>query len=531
MKNLFNQNKMRRISPKILFIFAFFYYTLSEANAKSSYYLQSQSDQNNIQRIIASRDKSLVVNKEKSKSKIIDKIKVFKNKNQKNIKLFDLEDLIKSNSEELKIMSSRIEEARFLLKSEVSSWYPNLNLSSTGFPQYISGNTDNELSTNTSTSQSQMNITATLKWDLINPSRLPKIEAARDNFENAKLAYSIKFLDLLLEARSQFFKLQKSIQDIRIAKDSLNTSKISLKEAIIKLKSGLGSKFELLEAKTQLSKDKQILIEKLGLKKITERKFVKLLNLNPKVKPIIDTFPKVIGLWNTSLEDSIASGYKYRDELNQLLLKISINNNQANEVLAKNRPTISLYNTINGFLANGEASVSSPRSANKIRSYSNSVGLQFQWPLFDGGYSKSRYLAKKEKSKEIEAEFLLKKAQIRNEIEEAFIQMNVAKDNITNSNEAIKSAKESLRLSLLRLEAGLTTQREVFNNKKDLTQAEFNHVKAITEYNENFISLQRKTGINEFKKCSIKESINDRLKNNDTGVSLRFSEDPCIELY
>ena len=44
---------------------------------------------------------------------------------------------------------------------------------------------------------------------------------------------------------------------------------------------GLGSKFDLLEAQTQLSKDKQLLVQKSGLKKINERKLAQVLNLKP----------------------------------------------------------------------------------------------------------------------------------------------------------------------------------------------------------------------------------------------------------
>ena len=122
--------------------------------------------------------------------------------------------------------------------------------------------------------------------------------------------------------------------------------------------------------------------------------------------------------------------------------------------------------------------------------------------------------------KEIEAKFSLKKAEIRNEIEEIFIEMNVAKQNIKNSYEAIQSAQESLRLAILRLKAGITTQREVFNNQKDLTQAEVKHIEAITKYNQNMINLQRKTGINAFKECNIVKGSS----------SSSFNKDSCLDL-
>ena len=494
-----------------------------------------EGNRNNSEKISQSNllkfKEQLIVHEEQINPNIIEKLKNLKRrKNNQKIGLYDLEDIIKNNSDDLKVMSSRIEEARFLLKSEISAWYPDLNLSSTGFPQYLNGNTSNQLSTNTSSSQTKASLKATLKWDVINPSRVSQIAAARDEFENSRIAYSIKYLDLLLEARSQFFKLQQSLQDIRIAKDSLKTSTISLKEASIKLKSGLGSKFDLLEARTQLSKDKQLLIEKLGTRKINEKKFSKILNLESHIIPVVDSMPKIIGLWEASLEESINSGYEYREEIDQLLIQISIKNNQAKQALGSSKPTVSIYNTIDSSIAEGEIAVASPRGNNSINNFTTTVGLQFQWQLFDGGSSKAKYNAKKEKVKEIEAQLALKKAEIKNEIEEIFIKMNVTKQNIQNSYDAIQSAKESLRLSLLRLQAGIATQREVFNNQKDLTQAEVNHIKAITEYNESIISLQRRTGINEFKKCSIKDQLDDSLIENQQLSSITLTKDPCMEL-
>ena len=73
--------------------------------------------------------------------------------NERVINITDIKDIISSNNKELKIIESEIEETKLLLKSELSKWYPSLNLSSSGLPQYIKGNTYNELSSDTSNDQ------------------------------------------------------------------------------------------------------------------------------------------------------------------------------------------------------------------------------------------------------------------------------------------------------------------------------------------------------------------------------------------
>ena len=98
-------------------------------------------------------DQNLVSMSQESDEINLNTIDGIKIQSKKLIKLVDLEKIIKANSQELEIMKNRIEENRYILKSQMSAWYPNLNLSSTGFPQYIEGNTYNDLSSNTSSNQ------------------------------------------------------------------------------------------------------------------------------------------------------------------------------------------------------------------------------------------------------------------------------------------------------------------------------------------------------------------------------------------
>ena len=64
-------------------------------------------------------------------------------------------------------------------------------------------------------------------------------------------------------------------------------------------------------------------------------------------------------------------------------------------------------------------------------------------------------------------------------------------------------------LALRRLEAGLTTQREVVNNQGDLTEAESNFVNAITDYNKIILKLTRLTGFDPIGICSVSKESKD----------------------
>ena len=63
------------------------------------------------------------------------------------------------------------------------------------------------------------------------------------------------------------------------------------------------------------------------------------------------------------------------------------------------------------------------------------------------------------------------------------------------------TARESLRLSLLRVQAGVSTQREVINNQQDLTRAELQYTEAIRDYNTFLAQLRRRTGLDALVPC------------------------------
>ncbi len=421
------------------------------------------------------------------------------------INLDQLENIIIKNNLKIKLYLEKIDQAKSLLKSSLSAWYPTLNLTANGIPEYFESYNYNESSSaDTSSNQWRTSISAQVKWDLINPARVAEIDSARDSFEKANYSYSIVLRDLKLEAQKEYFNLQKANEEIKVAYKSVESSTLGLKDAEIRFKSGIGTKLEVLEAKTQLSRDQQLLNVKLGDQKISQRALAEILNLPENVNPLIGSPTKVIGIWNLSLEDTIIASYNDREELDSILLDISINNNNAKSALAAGRPKVSIVNTTSSSFAQGELNQISPNINNKSSNFSNTIGLNATWFIFDGGNSKSLFKYNKSKAEEAKLNFALKRAQIRKEVEQIFFKLESAKLNISSSYTEVLSARESLRLTKLRYQSGITTQREVVNNQRDLTDAEVRYIIAVTSYNTLLAELIRQTGLENIQPCDIK---------------------------
>ncbi len=450
-------------------------------------------------------------------------------KSFKNVSLDQIENILINNNRRIKIYLERINQAKSILKSSLSAWYPTLNLTANGMPQYFESNIYNESSIikDTSSKQWSSSISAQIQWDLINPARVPEISSARDSFEKAKNSYSIILRDLKQEAKKRFFNLQKANEEIKVANKSIESSTLGLRDAEIRFDSGIGTKLEVLEAKTQLARDQQLLNIKLGDQKIGQRSLAEILNFPEDVTPLIDSKTKIIGVWDLSLEDSIIAAYNSREELNSILLDISINNSNANAALAAGQPKLSIVNTTTSTFAQGELNKNSPNTDNKSSSFSNTIGLNATWFIFDGGNSKSLYNYNKSKAQEAKLDFAVRRSQIRREVEEIFFKLESAKLNISAAYTEVLSARESLRLAKLRYKSGITTQREVVNNQRDLTDSEVRYIISVTSYNTLLADLSRQTGIDNIQPCDIK--VNQKNQKNAASRS-NLSESNLIPL-
>ena len=132
---------------------------------------------------------------------------------------------------------------------------------------------------------------------------------------------------------------------------------------------------------------------------------------------------------------------------------------------------------------------------------SNTIGLQATWSIFDGGRAKALYRYNKQRAEESKANFASKRNNIRKEVEESFFNLQTANQDISTMTRQVLSSRESLRLARLRFQAGVTTQREVVNNQRDLTQAEVKYADAITSYNTSLAQLRRRTGLDAIQLC------------------------------
>ena len=453
--------------------------------------------------------------------------------------LDQVETIAEVNNPNLKALAIQVDEAQSLLRAEISRWYPTIQLGASQLPafsvrQSYSPSPNRNIANGDITGYSTNSITAmdaVLKasWALIDPQRTPRIAAARDRYEKAKNAYLIGLRDLRLQAAAAYFDLQSADEQVRIGQESVRASLVSLRDARSRFQAGVATKLEVLQAETQLARDQQLLTNALtgngpggpGLGQAdARRQLASLLSLPQDVTPVAKDPSRVVGAWIPSLDESIIAAFAYREELDDILLDISIANSEANSELAASQPLLSIVNTLSASHSYGarytdfvNGSNDAPAAQNVLGqtnwSVDNAIGLNLSWTLFDGGRARALYRLNKQKANEGRYRFAQRRDQIRVEVERSFFELQRNNLNISTNAQEVLSTRESLRLARLRFQAGVTTQREVVDTQRDLTQAEVRYALAISTYNKSLADLRRRTGLDQIALCP-RPSLPDR---------------------
>jgi len=410
-----------------------------------------------------------------------------------NITFLDYQEIEKIilNNQELRSLKNLVTSANFNLSSQIAKRYPSLDFQANGLPKYVAGKKYNSNSPTLKTSQFTANPSLNIKWDVIAPLRGSEIKIAKTNYKIAENNYEIKKKDLIQEARIRYHKYQKSFQDIENKKFTLNLSITSLDNANAKLDAGIGTKFEVLEAEAQLSRDKQSLNEKKIAHEINKISLKEILNINGDFE--INKEQNLIGFWNHRLNKNINEGLDKNLSLKNLTLQKSIKKSQANSFLAQNKPNIYISNTLSSTFSKGESLTTNINAEKSGSNYTNTISLNFTWSIFDGGQNKNSYKSKIADAKAEKYAYENLKNVLTTSISKAYLNLKLNEEKIISTLKEIESSKESVRLSRLRYDVGISTLKDVLVRQSELSNVKAKNINAIYNFNLNLDELERLT--------------------------------------
>ena len=332
-------------------------------------------------------------------------------------------------------------------------------------------------------SDNSFNGTLSLNYDVYTGGRRgADIQRAKKNVEFNELNVETITEQSLFETARDYFELQNSDAQVDISAAAVEDAQQTLKDAQLLEQAGLGTRFDVLRAEVELANADQSLTIAISNQKTARRQLAETLSLAQNVN--LETADEIEerGVWNLSLEETIVLGYRDRAELDQLLARREINEQQRQIELSAIRPTISLF-------ANYEFLEILDDDANFTDGYR--VGARLQWAIFDGGTARARARQRETDILSDQTDFANQRNQIRIQVEQAYFSLQANKENIGTSEKAVELAEESLRLARLRFQAGVGTQTDVIASQTELTTARGNRLNAIIDYNQSLNQLYR----------------------------------------
>ena len=439
-------------------------------------------------------------------------------------------ELMEVNNPFLEAVKIQVEEAQSKLRAAISAWYPQLTFTTSQlkFPgrswgtSYQNFNKPKDAknqekkaedpslkldqygewwgTTQTFGASANLNF----DWKLIDPKRVPDIAAARDEFEKAKNNYLITLRDLRLQTAEIYFGLQKADANVEVGKTSVQASSVNLRDTRARLQAGVATKLDVLQAETQLARDQELLTQNLRDQTVRQANLRKITNLPQNVVPSASDKNDVRGVWLPSLQESIVGAYTYREELDNIILDISIANSRANSFLGDVQPFLSIAGDASWAKQFGQTGVRTDSvNMGMVReNLDQSVYMGVTWKIFDGGRAAALSREQKQKAKESQYRFAEERNRLRDLVETYFAGLQASARSLITSSRAVISSREAFRLAVLRYQAGVDSQRNVIDNQRDVTQAEVDYNNQIADYNIALAQLRRATGLDQIVTCS-----------------------------
>ncbi|RCJ16733.1 transporter [Nostoc sp. ATCC 43529] len=395
-------------------------------------------------------------------------------------------ELARRNNRDLQVALLELERSRYALKEAEATLLPTLGVSADlTRSQSSSSQLQNRLSPNSSNDEPSTSFSgqAQLSYDVYT-SGLNKARrnAAREQLRFNELAVETQSEEIRLNVTTDYYNLQQSDEQVRIAQSAVQNSEASLRDAEALERAGVGTRFDVLRSQVNLANAQQDLTNARSQQAISRRQLATRISLPQGINISAADPVQLAGLWDLTLEESIVRAFQNRPELQQQLAQRNINEQQRRQALAELGPQISLvasYDLLDQF----------DDSVSVTDGYS--FGVRATLNLFDGGAARARAAQQRANIAIAETQFAEQRNQIRFQVEQAFSTQQSNLENVQTANTALEQAREALRLARLRFQAGVGTQTDVINSENDLTRAEGNRVTAILDYNRALAQLQR----------------------------------------
>ncbi len=419
-------------------------------------------------------------------------------------------DLARRNNEEIRVFELQVEQNLAALRSAQAELYPTLSWISSITRSFSAGEDignrarnrevrarrrqnpelqDQAISLSQTFGVLTFDNVLQFQYDFdLSGARGARIRAAEDVLRLARLEFERSVEQLRLNVTESYYNLQEADAEVEIQRAAVRNAQKSLEDAEALERAGVGTRFEVLQARVTLSRVQQDLTNAISNQRTRRRELANILNVSQNVNLIAADSIALAGAWDFTLDESIILAYNNRAELEQELVNRNLADQRRIAARAAQRPsliTTASYNLLGRLDGSGDP------FANQGWADGYSIQLQMRWNFFDGGLAKANARQQEINIAIAEERYSDLRSDIRLQVESAFYDLQATFENIGVANLGVEEATEALRLARLRFQAGVGTQLDVINQETDLTRAQNQLLQAVIGYNRSLSRLHR----------------------------------------
>ncbi|MGC1108086.1 MAG: TolC family protein [Candidatus Acidiferrales bacterium] len=288
---------------------------------------------------------------------------------------------------------------------------------------------------------------------------------------------------IVLLVVSQYLTSLRSSAEISAAQAEVDLAQALFDQASDMEKHGATTGVDVLRANVELQNEKQLLIIAQTNQQIALYGLAKLLNVGPMQKITLSDQMTFFETPDINMDESLADAYKSRPEMKQLL---------AQQQSLEYQKAADRDSRLPALQFDGNYEQEGVSTSTVIPTYVYEAGISL--PLFTGGRIHAEIARDDLELKKINETLQNEKNEIALEVETASAQLESARNQVQVANLGDELAKEEVRQSRDRFQAGVADNIEVVTAQNALARADENRIAALYQYNQSRADLAHAIG-------------------------------------
>jgi outer membrane protein TolC len=304
-------------------------------------------------------------------------------------------------------------------------------------------------------------------------------DAAKANSEFAREAVELQKDLIALAVKQSYYNLLLASRLVVVNAQALDRADLNLRSAQGFFDVGTRPKFDVTRAEVDVANARVSLIRAQNAVSLSR------ISLNTVMGIAVNTPTRVMDIlayepFHVDRDTLVAEALRRRAEYRQAKYQLDA----AEAIVRQN-----FRNFFPDIVASGTYGAARA-DMNEIYSY----GVQLNWSIFDGGSKIARYKEAKALLDSSRASVRDTELTIWQQVEQAYVNLISAEEQIGAAQKAVESAQENFRLSQGRFDAGVGTIIELTDAQLSLTQAQSTQAQALTDYRLAIAQLERNLG-------------------------------------